>query len=161
NLTIESFADTAIRLSQVTDIEIKNCDIEDAAYAGILIMSGIGGSIADNTIRRIGYTTDPNGANGNKAYGIPLSPNATDDFTANPRSWGITLDGNLVEDVPLWHCLDTHAGSQLTFNNNIVRRCPRAVFITGDSLGYHPENIAITGNHLEEAVTKPGGTNTA
>ena len=39
-----------------------------------------------------------------------------------------------------------------------MRRTPRAIFIAGDTLGTPPQNITVTGNRLEEAVTVPGGT---
>ena len=69
------------------------------------------------------------------------------------------VDGNLVTDVPLWHCYDTHAGANITFSNNISRRCPRAYFITVDGIGTRPLAISLIGNRLEAGVQVSGGTN--
>jgi hypothetical protein len=151
NCTIKGF-NTAIEARHVENLVIEGCLIEDAAYGGIMVFSGVGGRISGNTIRRIGYGIDVHGPDGNNAYGIALSRFATTDVDADPRSSDFVVSGNVVEDIPLWHGLDTHAGSQISFLNNVIRRCARPIFITRDSTGLHPQNITVTGNRLEEAV---------
>lgn len=160
NCTIKGF-NVSIWAEHVTNLKIDNCLIQDADYAGILVFSGVGGTISNNTIQRIGAArTDLTIAGKeNNAYGIALSRTATSDFVANPRSSNFLVTGNLVEDVPLWHCYDTHAGDTLTFSNNISRRCPRAFFITLDGLGTQPKNVTLTGNRIEQARQVSGGTN--
>jgi Right handed beta helix region len=160
NCTIDGF-NMGIEARHVVNLVIENCLIEDANYAGIAVYSGVGGRISGNTIRRIGYArTDLTVPDvGNNAYGITLDRSTVSgSFVLDPRSSDFLVDGNLIEDVPLWMGLNTHAGSNITFSNNTVRRCPRAIFIAGDSAGNLPENINVTGNTLEQAVTKTGGT---
>ncbi len=157
NCTIKGF-NTAIEVRYVVNLVVDNCLIEDAGYGGIMVYSGIGGRITNNTIQRIGYGIDTNGPNGNNAYGIALSRVGSEDLKAEPRSSDFVVDGNLIEDVPLWHGIDTHAGSRITFSNNLIRRCARPFFITGDGAGYRPEAIDILDNRLEEATQVQGGT---
>jgi parallel beta-helix repeat protein len=160
NCTIKGF-NVSIWAEHVTNLKIDNCLIQDADYAGILVFSGVGGTISNNTIQRIGAarTNLTIAGKENNAYGIALSRTATSDFVANPRSSNFLVTGNLVEDVPLWHCYDTHAGDTITFSNNVSRRCPRAYFITLDGLGTQPKNVTLTGNRIEQARQVSGGTN--
>ena len=161
NCHIKGF-NVSIWAEHVTNLTIENCVIEDADYAGILIFSGVGGTISGNTISRIGAARTNLTVSGkeNNAYGIALSRTATSDFTANPRSSNFLVTGNLVEDVPLWHCYDTHAGQGITFSNNIARRCPRPFFITTDGISTQPKTITVTANRIEQALHVSGGTNT-
>jgi parallel beta-helix repeat protein len=160
NCTIKGF-NVGIALYYVANVTIENCTITDAAYAGILIYSGVGGRIAGNTVQRIGVGRTSLTVSGveNNAYGIALSRIAGSSFTSDPRSSNFVVDGNLVTDVPLWHCYDTHAGANITFSNNTSRACPRAYFITGDAAGNHPQSITLTNNHLQPGVQVSGGTN--
>jgi hypothetical protein len=161
NCTIKGFS-IGILAEHVENLVIDHCTIEDADYAGIAIYSGVGGRITNNAIRRIGTTRTDLTVEfvENNAYGITLDRSPTDDLERDPRSSDFLIDGNLVEDVPLWMCLNTHAGERLVFSNNTTRRCPRAIFIAGDSTenSHAPIDITITNNRLEEAVTKKGGT---
>jgi hypothetical protein len=102
--------------------------ITDGVYAGIMVISGQGGRIAGNTVQRIGVVGA--GANGNNAYGIALSRGGGD-LATDPRSADIVVSGNLVEDVPTWHGLDTHGGERITWTGNTVRRSRSAIFVTG------------------------------
>ena len=55
--------------------------------------------------------------------------------------------------------MDTHAGQNITFSNNITGGCPRAYFITTDSLSNHALNITMTANTLKPGISVSGGTN--
>ena len=167
NLTIRncliSGFNIGIEARHVENLVIDDCTISDADYAGIAIYSGVGGRLTHNTIQRIGTrrTDFSVSYKQNNAYGITLdrsSYNTT--FTTDPRSSDFLVDSNLIEDVPLWMCLNTHAGQRITFSNNTTRRCPRAIFVAGDSgpQTNHPIDVTISGNHLESAVTTAGGT---
>jgi hypothetical protein len=161
NCTIKGFR-FGILMRHVQNLVIQNCRITDADYAGIGIYSGVGGRISGNIVQRIGMTRTNLSEPGieNNAYGITLDRNAWGSFTTDPRSSDFVIDHNLVEDVPLWMCMNTHAGARLTFSDNTTRRCPRAIFIAGDSGPYtnHPIDVTVTRNRLEQAVTKTGGT---
>jgi hypothetical protein len=166
NLTIRNCAikgfNTGILARFVVNLVIENCTITDADYAGIGVYSGVGGRINGNTVRRIGYARTNLSMPGtlNNAYGITLDRDGAGFTSSSPYSSGFSVTWNLVEDVPLWHGLDTHAGQNITFSNNTVRRAARAVFITQDSAHDNPHNITFTGNHLESAITKSGGADT-
>jgi hypothetical protein len=163
NLTIKNCHlkgfNTGILAEHVVNLVIENCVIENAAYGGVMVYSGVGGRITGNTIRKIGYYTPLNTSAENNAYGIALSRRATTSFTSDPRTSSFTVSGNLVEDVPYWHCYDTHAGQNITFSNNVARRCPRAFFITLDGIGTQPKSITVTANRIEQALQVSGGTN--
>jgi parallel beta-helix repeat protein len=158
NCTIKGFT-IGIDVQYVENLVIEDCTIDNSVYAGIMVISGIGGRISDNTIRKVGYYTPLNTGYENNAYGIALTRIATTNFTANPRTSDFVVDGNTIEDVPYWHCLDTHAGERITFSNNITRRCPRPIFVTTDGIVTMPKNITVTGNRLEQGIQVSGGTN--
>ncbi len=158
NCTLSGFG-TGIEVRHAENVTIENCTITDADYAGIALYSAVGGRVSNNTVQRIGTTrTDLGGDAANNAYGITLDRFAGGSMTSDPRSANLTVDHNLVEDVPLWMGLNTHAGANITFSNNIVRRTPRAIFIAGDSADNPPMDVTVIGNRLEQPVTKPGGT---
>jgi hypothetical protein len=160
NCVIRGFS-IGILAEHVENLVVRNCTIEDADYAGIAVYSGVGGRITGNNIRRIGVARKDLTVEfvENNAYGITLDRSPTMNFETDPRSSDFVVTGNLIEDVPLWHGLDTHAGQGITFSNNTVRRTPRAIFVTGDSTQlHHPIDITVTGNRIEEAATKAGGT---
>ena len=131
---------------------IENNTIRDCDRGGIFTISQQGGRITGNLIQRIGEArTNFSGPLENNAYGIAI----TDE--GGPVSSDILVEGNTVEDVTLWHGLDTHNGARITFRNNIVRRCARALFITKSRVS--PRDCVVIGNQFLEAKTKPGGTN--
>jgi parallel beta-helix repeat protein len=158
NCRIRGFS-TGIEVRHAENVTIENCTITDADYAGIALYSAVGGHVGNNTIQRIGTTrTNLDGDTLNNAYGITTDRFAPGSLTTDPRSSGILIDHNLVEDVPLWMGINTHAGADTTISNNIVRRTPRAIFVAGDGADNPPINVTISGNRVEHPVTKPGGT---
>jgi parallel beta-helix repeat protein len=173
HLTIENCSITgfnvAMELDYVTNVTVKNCTITGAWYDGIRIMSGIGGTVSDNTVSFIGPQSQAasnacavsDGSPGEcDAYGIDIERYASTSLTANPLSANITVSGNTVTDIPSWHCYDTHAGQNIKFTGNIASQCMRAVFITGDSVGMHPSNVSWTDGVIETAKSYPAGSGT-
>jgi hypothetical protein len=159
NCVVRGFA-TGIEIRHAENVVIDNCTVTDADYAGIAGYSMVGGRISDNTVERIGMNRTDMTVEGqlNNAYGITLDRFAPGSFTTDPRSADVAIEHNVVEDVPLWMGINTHAGQGLTISSNIVRRTPRAIFVAGDDLGNPPIDVDITNNRVEEPVTKPGGT---
>ena len=158
NCAISGFG-TGIEVRHAENVVIENCVVTDADYAGIAGYSMVGGRISNNTVQRIGTTrTNMDTDVLNNAYGITLDRFAPGSLTTDPMSADVVVDHNLVEDVPLWMGINTHAGDHLTIANNIVRRAPRAIFIAGDGSDNPPSDVKIVGNRLEQPVTKPGGT---
>jgi len=121
-----------------TGLNVNNSAITDFTYVGIMEISGYGGALSGNTIQRIGYTQ----SNGTNAYGIAISN------LGEAQSQNILVYGNTVTDVPAWHGIDTHAGIGITFRNNIVQRCSRGLFLTGDSYGRSSSNLTVDGNQI-------------
>jgi parallel beta-helix repeat protein len=142
--TIRNLAHSGIWLDGLVNPVIEDCVIEDVAYAGIMFVGVQGGRISRNTVRRVGVTghQEPDC----NAYGIAVAGS------------DVLVDENEVTDVPLWHGLDTHGGLRITFRRNVVRRTPRAMFVT---TGASPAaDCVVTGNLLTEpAPLLPGGTN--
>lgn len=142
NSDIGQFGNGGLWLGSVTSLTISNNHIHDAFYAGIMVLSGNGGTISNNLVERVGVGWTTGGSGGdlgpNNAYGIALSQ------TGGPVTTNFSVSGNTVQDVPSWHGLDTHAGTNITFSNNTVQRCSRAIFIT-DGVS-RANNIQITGN---------------
>ena len=144
NCTISGY-NVAIWLEHVANVTVQGCTISDAGYAGILILNGIGGTLSGNTIRRTGPQTlwrtgDPEV----DAYGIA--------FEHGALSSDITVDGNLIEDVPQWQGINAHNGTDLTISNNVVRRVRRAYWFAPTSVD-SLNGINVTGNRAEQAVS--------
>ena len=136
---ISSLGGFGLYPEHVTDARVTGNEIHDIVYAGVMVLSGRRGVIANNMVQRIGVRGSE--ANSGNAYGIALTAApgsaATSDFV---------VSGNNVEDVPTWHALDTHGGERVVFADNTVRRAPRAVFITTDDAGHEATSIVVTGN---------------
>lgn len=140
-----------------TNVATIGANPHDADYAGIMYISVVHGEIADCLIERVGAErTDLSGGFENNAYGIAVTR-----YTggSDPVSEDVEVHHNEVNDVPLWHGLDTHAGKNITFHHNTTRRTPRPLFITTDSVGTPPENVDAHDNlFLEGTQNVPGGT---
>lgn len=139
-----------IVLDGAADVRVVGCDVRDTVYAGIMGLSALDCEITAcvvNGVRPI------DGANGHNAYGIALSNRA-----GRPVSARVDVHGNVVRNVPTWHGLDTHGGSDITFRDNVVIACRRGIFLTDA-----PARVVCTGNRLtaptaaEQAQTPPGG----
>jgi hypothetical protein len=144
NSEVSSFGKAGMWLRYVSDFVVENNNVHDIVYAGIMVISGTVGRITGNTVGRIGMLKSgvPGGAE-NDAYNI-----AVEDQGA-PRSSDIVVDGNVIEDNPYWHGLDTHGGLRITFSHNVVRRCSRALFLTASTAsGSMATDIVVTGNQI-------------
>ncbi|MCE1204307.1 MAG: right-handed parallel beta-helix repeat-containing protein [Holophagaceae bacterium] len=127
----------------VNQLEVRNCTIQDAAYSGIMILSGHNCRVTNNTIQRIGLGK-PAGTN---AYGIALSARESGNLEKDPMTCAVTVTGNRVSDIPTWHGIDTHGGQRLAILDNTIERVSRPIFIT--SLGsQRPREIEIRGNRI-------------
>ncbi len=138
NSTIRTFGNAGIWVGPSTNSRITGTTIEDAVYAGIMVISASGGRVDGNVIRRIGVKGSS--TKGGNAYGIAVSNEG------GAVSTDVVVDGNRVETVPTWHGLDTHAGVRISFTNNTVSGAPRALFITSDSYGRYATSVTATGN---------------
>jgi len=136
NSEIASFGKAGMWLRYVSDLVVEHNDVHDIVYAGIMVISGTGGRISENTVARIGVHGAE--ANDNNAYGISLEDQGL------PVTTDFTVSGNTVTGVPTWHGLDTHGGQRIAFTGNAVSGAPRALFITTGS--GRPTDITVSGN---------------
>jgi hypothetical protein len=147
NSTSSRFGNICVRAYKVTDLTIRASTIEDCVYGGIMGLSLIRGSVSANTVRRIGV--NGSATNGGNAYGITMSQQnpATDAHSADT-----VVSDNVVEDVPTWHGLDTHAGQRIQFLRNTVRGSMRGIFVTGAEGGGRSTDVVTDGNRVEAPV---------
>lgn len=149
---IVGFAKNGIEAHHVHSPLIEANTIERAAYGGIMIFSGKGGRIAGNTIRNVTMRTLKN------AYGIALTRMYNQPLAQAPHTSGTIVTGNLVDGVPGWEGIDTHAGRDISILNNTVRNCrvgiavvpgrnPAGVYV------YAPTGIRVIGNTIDSTVT--------
>jgi parallel beta-helix repeat protein len=142
NCEIGSFGGYGIYLQNVADVRLEDNQVHDIVYAGLMVLSGQGGRIENNTVQRIGVVGSAQ--NDGNAYGIALTAGAGG--AAPTADFAVT--GNTVEDVPTWHALDTHGGQRIAFSANTVRRSMRGIFITAAD-GARPSQITVSGNTLD------------
>lgn len=117
--------ENGIRTLDVQGFTLTDSTIQDARYAGVLVLSGSDGLIADNLIRRIGVG-QPQGSN---AYGVAITR------TSGSQPTGYLVARNRVEQVPNWIGLDTHGGRDVTFSHNVVTGTRRAIWLVDDGQG--------------------------
>lgn len=132
---LRRFGYGAIYVKNATNFTIRDNTIQDAVYAGIMVLSSVGGRISGNLVERIGVVGAS--ANSNNAYGIAL----TQATASSRRSSDIVVSNNTVRDVPTWHGLDTHGGARITWTGNTVRGSRSGIFITGWSTNRALDNV--------------------
>jgi parallel beta-helix repeat protein len=143
NSEIGSFGGYGIYLQNVADVRLEDNQVHDIVYAGLMVLSGQGGRIENNTVQRIGVVGSAQ--NDGNAYGIALTAGAG----GAPPTTDFAVTGNTVEDVPTWHALDTHGGQRIAFKNNTISGSPRGIFVTSDDSGAQPRQITVSGNTLD------------
>jgi hypothetical protein len=146
NCTISRFGGVGTSLLNVRKVVVERNRIYDIVYAGVMVLSGDGGVISSNDIERIGLQGSE--ANAGNAYGITLT-RMGGALDVAPPTVDFVVSDNLIENVPTWHALDTHAGRRIAFTNNTVRESIRSVFITTDGADHRPSDITVSGNILE------------
>jgi hypothetical protein len=151
NSTIRRFGNAGVWVGPSTNPRVTGNTIEDTVYAGVMIISAAGGRVDRNVSRRVGVKGSE--TKGGNAYGIAVSNEG------GALSTDVVVDGNVVETVPTWHGLDTHAGVRITFSNNTVSGSPRAMFVTSDSYGRAAASVKVTGNRFLSPL--PAVTNLA
>ena len=142
NVTTRGGRYIAVALTWCRDFDVQGCDIADLHYAGIMVLSGKGGTIRGNSVRNLLM-----GGSFVNAYGIAVS-DSTNNLTG--RSEDIAVDANLVSGVPGWEGIDTHSGVNLRFTNNVVIGCRTGIAVLpgNASRTVAPENIVVTGNQI-------------
>lgn len=142
---ISHFGYAGISSLFVSRFEFSNNEIFDIGYGGIMTSSCNKGKIKDNAVHDI-----IQGSGAVNSYGIALSHLGSTPITVNPPTDTVVVYGNLIENVPNWEGIDTHGGTNLTIQNNIVNNCKFAIAcVPGKDAGVQnlaPKNIVIVGN---------------
>ena len=141
--TIRRFGGEGIRVVGGSNLTIRNCTVEDIVYAGMMVISVVGGLIAGNRVSRIGV--QGSGANSGNAYGIAL----TQMVASSPPTTDFIVEDNVVDGVPTWQGLDTHGGDRITWRRNTVRGCRDGIYITG-----WPAPARATDNIIEDNLVE-------
>jgi hypothetical protein len=130
----------------VNGLIIEDCTCEDATIAGIEAVSCVGGTISGNTVRRIGVGYDATPATAWNAYGITVTSNPGERVSTD-----ITVDDNLIEDVPTWIGINVHtAALRVDVTNNTTRRVRRPYFFAPIAPA-RLTSMTVTGNRAESA----------
>jgi hypothetical protein len=149
--TITGFAKNGVEAYHVHSPVIESNTIEDVAYGGIMIFSGRDGRIAHNTIRNVVQSTFEN------AYGIALSRQHNKSLTDAPHTTGTLVLGNIIDGVPGWEGIDTHAGKDIRILNNTVVNCMVGIAVVpgwtpGGLMKYASTKIRVIGNTVDSKV---------
>lgn len=136
-----------------TGLTVRNNAISDIGYAGVMLLSTTDGWINGNTI---GNVRQSDGAK--TSYGIAISRYTTADLSVYPRSARIQVHANTVTGVPLWECIDTHGGQQITITANVVTDCNKGIAVvpskgvSGENT-YAPLDVTVTANLVNSGRT--------
>lgn len=143
-------------LIDMDDVQLIDVIVTDVNYCGIGIFGGARPQLIRPTVKRVGMLRDGSGnpsiGDAANSYGIKFEAGTAGGGTSGMSSGGL-VDHAVIEDVPLWQGINAHAGTNMTIQDCIVRRCPRAYFFAGQVSAF-----TITGNQALECVTKAGGT---
>jgi hypothetical protein len=147
---IKDWGGSGIQLKYVSGFLVHGCYLHDIRKSGVLGLSVSNGAISDN------YITDihPSGStsSGDNAYGIQLSKSDGTEAT-HPVSSYVTVSGNIVRNVITWTGLDTHGGTHLVFDGNVVEECKIGIAIGGyvATVGEQnaPDYCIVTGNSIK------------
>lgn len=153
NCQITSFGKYGIEGEHWHSAIIEDNRITTVAYAGIMLTSPKGGTIARNTIRDV---TQPSGFV--NSYGISVTRNSAATLTDSPRAADVFITGNTVDGVPKWEGIDTHAGENIVIKDNIVRNTNVGIALVPgvNSSGvdtYAPKRIKVLNNTIASTVT--------
>ena len=140
-------------LEGATDFVLQSNDVSDIAYGGIMMVSCATGVVQGNRVRNI---TQPAGFL--NSYGIAATRDSSKTITASPRSSQILITNNVVDGVPKWEGIDTHAGTEITISYNTVRNTNvgialvPGVGIDGNDL-YGAQNCIVTCNVIDSTMS--------
>lgn len=150
---ISSWNKAGVWCEFITNFDISANHIFDISYAGVMVLSGIGGKINDNRIINI---TQP-GVLVN-SYGISMNRGSSSLVDLQPRCSDIECSGNLIDGVPEWEGIDTHAGQRITITNNQVYNTRTGIALVGAKglstpLLYAPLDILCANNIVDSRQT--------
>lgn len=150
---VDGWRKYGVYLEQVTDFEVSQVAVKNIAYGGIVVLSGIGGSVVRNKISNV---IQPSGFV--NSYGIALTRNSAQNITDAPRTSGVAVDGNTIDGVVNWEGIDTHGGQDLRIVNNRILNTNVGIGLvpcpdTGGTDTYAPIGIHVSGNYIDSTMT--------
>lgn len=164
-VTITNWKDAAIYAQYVSNALFNDNIISSISWGGIVCQACTYANVSRNRITWIassngpGSTSLPTGTRTN-AYGISF----TDDGFG-VRTLFSQASNNYVDEVPTWHCFDSHAGQVVAFRNNTCTNAQTGVQITTDGATLPALDIDVSGNNISCAALNspiyPGGPSTS
>ena len=149
NCHIHDFGGFGLRLEYSKDIKLLNNTIEKIGYAGVQTFSADNVNVFGGVIRDIG-------SNGVEplAYGVTFSRYGLDNsLTIYPRSKNCSVRNVLIDGVTTWEALDTHAGEDITFENNTIKNSRVGIAAVPSHLNgvqdHPPVNIKVLNNTVQ------------
>lgn len=161
NVKIRDFSYAGIDLLYVRNANVNFNEVYDCGYAGIQGQSLFNVNIDDNIVHDIA------GAGAPDSYGIAAT-SGEQNSTATPRSQYVSICRNKVYNVPNWEAIDTHGGSDIVIDSNIVTNCRFGIMVVpldteagSQYLGSQRvivTNNVVTGTGNGSGITAIGGT---
>lgn len=154
NMEIENFAGYGIYAQYSKGINIESTIVKNFGYTGIMGMSVKEMNVNDSEVRGAkSFIKSSIGNNTPLAYNIAFSRKSVDSLEGNERSQNCNVTNTIIADNPYWEGLDTHGGENITFSKNHIKnvKVPIAMVASqannGQSL-FAPVNINIKENTI-------------
>lgn len=132
-----------IWLEWCQDVKVRDCQITDFQYSGIMLISVTRGEVSGCIIRNgLQEGTIVN------SYGVAVTDLVN---TVAGRSRDILITRNIVDNIPRWEGIDTHGGERITITDNVVTRCYDGISAVGGSSSRvsAPRSVVISGNTID------------
>ncbi|MDH5134084.1 MULTISPECIES: right-handed parallel beta-helix repeat-containing protein [unclassified Microbacterium] len=155
---ISKFAYAGIISFYAKRVKFDSNKVHDIGYAGIMLVSTVGGSVDDNDVWNITQATGFV-----NSYGITAS-RTPGSLVDQPRTANISISSNRVSDVPAWAGIDTHGGQALLISKNIITNAGTAISLVSAQNAamayvFAPLDMDVSGNLIDSGVTN--GTRSA
>lgn len=134
---------TVINMAWCSNFLIEGNSIQNAQYAGIMLISPKVGTVRENTVRNL-----VQGGTLINSYGIAASDSAN---VESARAEDVLIVNNYVDGVPKWEGIDTHGGKNIKIIGNTIRNClnPVAVLVGNPARALSPIDCVVSDNFIE------------
>jgi hypothetical protein len=152
NVRINNWQQYGIYSDLSENLEVGGCEINGIHYAGIGLLSPRGFKVIGNTVATIqGLATNQNG------YGIFASRLSAFSDTVRPVAQKGLIAFNVVDGVPTWEGIDTHAGTDIDIIGNKVYNTRVGIAVvsgvnTAGVAAFGAKNMKIIGNLCDAQV---------
>src|SRR5690606_36609382 len=142
-VTVDKSRHHGVWLEWCEDVKVRDCQITDFQYSGVMLVSVARGEVSGCVIR--------NGLQEGglvNTYGIAATDLVN---TVAGRSKDILITRNVVDNIPGWEGIDTHGGERITITDNIITRCRDGIAaVAGNSSrATAPKDLVISGNTID------------